>query len=348
MSLATIAIDAMGGDHGPSVTVPAALSILRQHKDLRLILVGDENVLRQHLAASSASENNYLLVHHASQQVGMDELPSVALRTKKDSSMRVAINLVKQGVAQACVSAGNTGALMAVARFVLKTLPGIDRPAISAVLPTINPDKKVRLLDLGANVDSEVECLVQFAIMGSILASSVANISNPTVGLLNIGAEEIKGNEQVKKVAELLAVTPGINYIGYVEGDDVYKGRVDVVVCDGFIGNIALKVTEGVAKMIAHYFKEAFNRNWVTKLAGLIALPVLKKVRTQMDPASYNGASLVGLQGTVVKSHGGANAQAFSNAIKQAFLEVKQDIPQQIRTHLSKLLPNTILQSENN
>lgn len=334
----TIAVDAMGGDHGPSVTVPAALRIRNDHPDVRLILVGDETVLRQQLATLKTAENDYLRIHHASQKVEMDDLPSVALRTKKDSSMRVAINLVKQGIAQACVSAGNTGALMAIARFVLKTLPGIDRPAISAVLPTMKPDTRVRVLDLGANVDSEVEYLLQFAVMGSVLSSAVDNIKNPTVGLLNIGAEEIKGNEQVKSAAQLLAVTPGINYIGYVEGDEIYKGVADVVVCDGFVGNVALKVTEGAVKLVGQYTKEAFNRNWLTRLSGLMALHVLKRLKKRMDPARYNGASLVGLQGTVIKSHGSANKVAFANALHQAILEVKKDVPQRICKQVGELL----------
>lgn len=332
----------MGGDYGPSVVVPAALQILHQHRDLRIILVGDEILLKQQLVALKSKENENLSIRHASQKVEMDELPSHALRSKKDSSMRVAINLVKQGIAQACVSAGNTGALMATARFVLKTLPGIDRPAISAVLPTAKPDKKVRVLDLGANVDSEVEYLLQFAIMGSVLSSEVDGIPRPSIALLNIGAEEIKGNEQVKKAAQLLADTPGINYIGYIEGDEIFKGIADVVVCDGFVGNVALKVTEGVAKLIGLYIKQAFKRSWLTRLPGLLARHVLNRVKKQMDPERYNGASLVGLQGIVIKSHGSANVLAFSNAIEAAILEIEKDIPQRIRHQVSILLQKTI------
>jgi glycerol-3-phosphate acyltransferase PlsX len=334
----TIAIDAMGGDQGPAVTVPAAIDMLKKHATLRLILVGDTEALKQQLLLWKAVENERLIIQHASQVVGMDELPSIALRTKKDSSMRVAINLVKQGMAQAAVSAGNTGALMAIARFVLKTIPGIDRPAISAVLPTMKAGMKVRVLDLGANVDSEVEYLMQFAVMGSVLTSAVDNIKNPSVGLLNIGAEEIKGNDQVKKAAQLLSHTPGINYIGYVEGDEIYKGVADVVVCDGFVGNVALKVTEGAVKMMGQYTKEAFKRNWLTRLSGLLALHVLKGLRKRMDPARYNGASLVGLQGIVIKSHGSANRLAFENAIHEALSEVEKDIPQRIRKQVMELL----------
>jgi len=328
----------MGGDYGPSVTVPAALHALTEHKSLQLILVGNENSLREELDVHKASENERLIIQHASQVVAMDELPSTALRFKKDSSMRVAINLVKEQKAQACVSAGNTGALMATARFVLKTLPGIDRPAIIASLPTMKNQTKVRVLDLGANVDSAAEHIFQFAVMGSVLTAAVDNVKKPTIGLLNIGSEEIKGNEQVKKAAQLLTDTPILNYIGYVEGDDIYKGIADVIVCDGFVGNVALKVTEGVAKLISYYIKAAFNRNWLTRLSALAALHVLKGLRKRLDPARYNGASLVGLQGIVIKSHGGANKLAFANAISEAVMEVQQNIPQRIRDQVGAIL----------
>lgn len=328
----------MGGDHGPTVVVPAALRSLKEEPELQLILVGDTDELRKHLRHLNAREDARLRIHHASQQVAMDELPSVALRTKKDSSMRVAINLVKEGAAQACVSAGNTGALMAIARFVLKTLPGIDRPAIIAELPTCKKDVNVRVLDLGANVDSSAEYLLQFAVMGSVLASAVGNIKNPTVSLLNIGEEEIKGNEQVKEAARLLSENPNLNYIGYIEGDAIYKGIADIVVCDGFVGNVMLKTSEGLAKMIAQYLKQGFTRNWFAKLSGLAALHVLKKVAKEIDPARYNGASLIGLQGTVIKSHGSANELAYSTAIHEAVMEVRQNVPQRIRDKVSELL----------
>jgi len=255
--------------------------------------------------------------------------------------MRVAINLVKEGVAKACVSAGNTGALMATARFVLKTLPGIDRPAIIASLPTTNGDKLVRMLDLGANVDTTVEHLFQFAVMGSVLTAAIENIPSPRIGLLNIGSEEIKGNEQVKKAAQLLIESPDINYIGYIEGDDIYKGVADVVICDGFVGNVALKVTEGAVKLVVHYMKQAFNRNWLARLSGLAALHVLKSLGKTMDPARYNGASLIGLQGTVIKSHGSANALAFAHAIEQAIVEVKKNVPERIHSQVAALLTNS-------
>ncbi len=331
----TIALDAMGGDHGPSVVVPAALSVIREYPKLKLILVGDQETLAAELRQHGADVGPSLQIHHASQQVAMDELPSIALRTKKDSSMRVAINLVKEGKANACVSAGNTGALMATARFVLKTLPGIDRPAIISTLPTMKGH--VHMLDLGANVDSPAEVLFQFAVMGSVLTQSVDNNPSPTVGLLNIGEEEMKGNDQVKQAARLLAESD-LNYVGYVEGDDIFKGTVDVVVCDGFVGNVSLKTTEGVAKMISHFLRQGFTKNIFTKIAALIAAPVLKALKNRIDPRCYNGASLVGLQGIVVKSHGGADAFAFANAIKEAIVEVDQAVPQRIDQQLEAIL----------
>ncbi|MDX1252986.1 MAG: phosphate acyltransferase PlsX [Gammaproteobacteria bacterium] len=331
----TLALDAMGGDHGPSVVVPAALSVLAGQGDLTLILVGDQEVIARELTAYGAKASDSLQIHHASQRVEMHEPPSQALRGKKDSSMRVAIDLVKAGRAQACVSAGNTGALMATARYVLKTLPGIDRPAIISALPTMTGH--THMLDLGANVDSTAEHLFQFAVMGSVLTSAVDNIDRPKVGLLNIGEEEIKGNETVKEAARLLAASD-IHYVGFVEGDDIYKGAVDVVVCDGFVGNVALKTSEGVAKMIGHYMKQEFSRSLFCKFAGLFAKPVLTGFRAKIDPRRYNGASLVGLQGIVIKSHGGADTFAFANAIKEAVLEVKKDVPQRISAQLESFL----------
>ncbi len=290
----TIALDAMGGDHGPEVTVEAALYMLREEPQLRLILVGDQEILNAQLHRSRIGHDSRLTVHHASQRVEMDESPAQALRTKKDSSMRVAINLVKEGAADACVSAGNTGALMATARYVLKTLPGIDRPAICTSLPSI--DGHTHMLDLGANVDSTPQHLFEFAVMGSVLATAVDNIERPRVGLLNIGEEDIKGNEQVKGAAQLLAAS-NLNYIGYVEGDAIYMGGADVIVCDGFVGNVALKTSEGLATMIRHFMKLEFTRNILTRTVGLFALPVLKAFRSRIDPRRYNGASFLGLAG---------------------------------------------------
>ena len=325
----------MGGDHGPPVVVPAALHVLTEQEDLKLILVGDRQVLASSLHSFGGAESERLVIHHASQVVAMDELPSVALRSKKDSSMRVAIDLVKQGAADACVSAGNTGALMATARFVLKTLPGIDRPAICSALPTIKGH--THMLDLGANVDVDADTLFQFAVMGAALTGAVENIPSPRVGLLNIGAEEMKGNERVKEAGRLLAASE-LNYIGFIEGDDIYGGDVDVVVCDGFIGNVALKTSEGVARMIRHYMEQEFRRSVLNTLVGAMALPVLKSFRAKIDPRQYNGASLLGLQGIVIKSHGGADIVAYANAIKEAVVEVRKAVPQRISKQLEELL----------
>jgi glycerol-3-phosphate acyltransferase PlsX len=332
-----IAIDAMGGDHGPSVTVPASVSALSKHPHLHLVLVGDEAVLQQALLSRSYDANR-LTILHASQRVEMDEEPAQALRSKKDSSMRVAINQVKEGKVSACVSAGNTGALMATARFVLKTLPGIDRPAIVSTFPTYKSNKNLRMLDLGANVDSKPESLVQFAVMGSVLASAVDNIANPKVYLLNIGEEEIKGNEQVKQTSQLLSQLKQINYAGFIEGDAIYHGDADVIVCDGFVGNIALKTSEGVSIFISKLIKEAFMRNWWTKLVGLMVKPILKPFKKRVDPARYNGATFIGLNGTVIKSHGGASARGFVCAIEEAMIGVEKNIPERIRHEVEQLL----------
>ena len=333
----TIALDGMGGDIGPDVVVPAALDVLATTKTpLKLILVGQQTILLSKLAALKAANHPAISIRPASQIVAMNEPPAQALRLKKDSSMRVALDLVKQGQADACVSAGNTGALMATARFVLKTLPGIDRPAICTTLPSIHGHTHV--LDLGANVDSKAEHLLQFAVMGSVLATAVDSTSAPRVALLNIGEEDIKGNEQVKQAALLLAAS-GLNYTGFVEGDGIFLSDVDVVVCDGFVGNVALKTIEGVAKLIRHYMMLEFKRNLLTRLAGLVALPVLRVFKRKIDPRRYNGASLLGLQGIVIKSHGGADVVAFANAIKIAILEVEKAVPQRIKHHLAALHP---------
>ncbi|WP_455206320.1 phosphate acyltransferase PlsX [Kaarinaea lacus] len=331
----TIALDAMGGDHGPHVTVPAALTALREDPVINIILVGDHDVITQELKNADAKEGGRIAIQHATQKVEMHDLPSYALRNKKDSSMRVAINLVKEGIADACVSAGNTGALMATSRFVLKMISGVDRPAIVVTLPTINGHTHV--LDMGANVDTSAENLLEFAVMGSVLVNAIENISSPTVGLLNIGEEEIKGNERVKEAARLLESSE-LNYIGYVEGDDIYKGTADVIVCDGFVGNVALKTTEGVAQLIRHYMTQEFKRNIFTMLAGVVALPVLKAFRKKIDPRRYNGASLLGLQGIVIKSHGGADQLGLACAIREARLEVQKNVPQKIRQQLESYL----------
>lgn len=331
----TIALDAMGGDHGPEVTVPAVLDYLERDPDVRLILVGRDEALRGRVPESALGPR--LRIHPATQEVAMGELPSKALRGKKDSSMRVAIDLVKQGEADACVSAGNTGALMATARFVLKMLPSVDRPAIITAIPSLHG--RTHVLDLGANVDCSAEHLFQFAVMGSELVSAVEAIAAPKVGLLNIGQEEIKGNEQVKEAHELLAAS-SLNYVGYVEGDDIFLGDLDVIVCDGFVGNVALKTSEGVAKMVSQRLKEGFGKSWSTKLAALAALPVLKQFKRTFDPRRYNGASLLGLRGIVIKSHGGADALAFRNAIAIAKKEVFADVPRRIAEQVASHLDN--------
>jgi glycerol-3-phosphate acyltransferase PlsX len=333
----TISIDAMGGDHGPKVTIPASLDCLKSNPDLKLILVGDEAVLKPLLSQELVDYSDRLSIQHASQCVGMDESPAKVLKNKKDSSMRVAINLVRDGQADACVSAGNTGALMATARFVLKMIPGVDRPAIISTLPSIHGHTHV--LDLGANVDCTAEHLFQFAIMGNELVKAVEGIESPKVGLLNIGEEDMKGNEQVKSAAKLLELS-SLNYIGYVEGDSLNAGsvKVDLIVADGFVGNVALKSIEGAAKMIGVTLKEAFSKNWLTKLAGLIAYSVLKSFKKRIDPRLYNGASFLGLRGLVIKSHGGADRLAFKTAIQLAEIEIKKDVTRKISEQVEKTL----------
>ncbi|MFC1773156.1 phosphate acyltransferase PlsX [Pseudomonadota bacterium] len=331
----TIALDVMGGDHGASVVIPAALRFLKKRSGFSLLLVGDQAVIRAELAKLGASGDQRLEIQHASQAVDMDELPSKALRFKKDSSMRIAINMVKEGRAQACVSAGNTGALMATAKFVLKTLPGIDRPAICTSLPTTSGH--TWMLDLGANIDSTPQHLFQFALMGSVLAQAIDGNQNPSVGLLNIGEEEMKGSETIKEAAILLADSQ-LNYAGFIEGDGIYTGKVDVVACDGFIGNIALKSSEGIAKMISYFIKREFTRNVFTRLAAIVALPVLKSFRKQIDPRRYNGASLLGLRGSVIKSHGSADVLSYSNAIEVAATVVERNVPDLIKSRLEAVV----------
>jgi glycerol-3-phosphate acyltransferase PlsX len=332
----TLAVDCMGGDHGPLVTVPAVIEFLRHDTDCAAIVVGREEAL--HPLASHITEEfgGRLLIRHASEIIEMDEALASALRGKKDSSMRVAIDLVKEGVANAAVSAGNTGALMAVSRFVLKTLPGIDRPAICSVLPSQRGSTYV--LDLGANVDCRPEHLLQFGIMGSLLVSALEHKERPTVGLLNIGEEAIKGNEAVKRAAELLRCAD-LNFIGNVEGNDIFRGTADVVVCDGFVGNVTLKAVEGLAHMIGGALKEEFSRNIFTKLTALAAMPVLKSFRQRFDPRRYNGASLLGLKGIVVKSHGSADQTAFRCALEKAAESARQRLPEAIAARMVAVSP---------
>ncbi len=319
----------MGGDHGPRVCVPAALAMLADNPDLRIILVGQESRIRPLLNGNS----DRLSVVHASEVVQMDEKPADALRKKKDSSLRVAINLVKQDKADACVSAGNTGALMATAKFVLKTLPSIDRPAIMAALPTVKGH--MYMLDLGANSNCSSEHLFQFAVMGSVVASVIENIEHPRVALLNIGEEEMKGNDNIRQAAALLSAS-NLNYTGFVEGDGISKHVADVIVCDGFTGNVALKVMEGTASLVSHFIRKGFGSGLYGRFSGLVALPVLKRLRKSLDPRQYNGASLVGLNGIVIKSHGGADELALQQAIRVAMLEVEKNVPETIHRMLAE------------
>jgi glycerol-3-phosphate acyltransferase PlsX len=328
----TLAIDCMGGDHGPSVTVPAALGFVSSNDDVAVVLVGLREPIERELKSARYPAGR-VRVHHAPEVVAMDESPASALRSKRESSMRFAVDLVKSGEAHAAVSAGNTGALMAISRFVLKTLPGIDRPAIVSVLPTVRGGTTY-MLDLGANVDCGPEHLYQFAVMGAMLVSAVEHKERPTVGLLNIGEEAIKGNEVVKQASELLKAS-GLNFIGNVEGDGIYKGRCDVIVCDGFVGNVALKTTEGLAQMLRAFLREEFTRNPFTRLAALVAWPVLAAFKRRVDHRRYNGATLLGLKGIVVKSHGSADSFAFRRAIERALEEARSDVISRISRRLS-------------
>ncbi len=331
-----IAIDAMGGDFGPSVTLPAAYKAVTEYSDIELVLVGQQEKLEQEFKKLGLKSDSRISIHHASEIVTMDESPAVALKKKKDSSMRVAINLVKEGVVDACISAGNTGALMATGKFVLKTIPGISRPAICTALPTISGH--THMLDLGANIDCTPEHLLQFAIMGSVLCESVDEKENPSIGLLNIGSEAIKGNEVVKQASQLIAQT-SLNYNGFIEGDDIYTGKVDVVVSDGFVGNVSLKTAEGLASMVTTVLKQSFKKNLFTKLAALISMPVLNTVKHTLDPRQYNGASLLGLNGIVIKSHGSADVDSFFNAIKIASIEIDKSVPERINQKVEQYLP---------
>jgi glycerol-3-phosphate acyltransferase PlsX len=330
-----ISIDCMGGDHGPSVTVPAAISFLKQEPEAELILVGLEEVLRAELKKHHADHNPRLSVLPATEVVTMDDPVEVALRRKKDSSMRLAIDAVKSGRADACVSAGNTGALMAVSRYVLKTMAGVDRPAICTIIPN-EKGGPTYMLDLGANVDCEPRHLHQFAIMGAVLFAAMEGVKQPSIGLLNVGTEEIKGNEVVKATASLLRADRergALNYYGYVEGNDIFKGTTNVVVCDGFVGNVTLKAIEG----LAHFLKSVFKENLMSMLGALIARKSLKK----LNPSNYNGASLLGLKGLVFKSHGGADAYSFEWAIRRAFDAAKYNVQAQLSTMIAELMPRT-------
>jgi glycerol-3-phosphate acyltransferase PlsX len=317
----------MGGDHGPSVTVPAALSALQREADLRITLVGQKEPVQALLGGAAAPLLSRIQLREASQVVTMDEKPQDALRKKKDSSMRVAIDLVKAGEADACVSAGNTGALMATARFVLKTIEGIDRPAIISRIRARHGH--THMLDLGANSQCTAEHLFQFAVMGSVVAADMHGIARPRIGILNIGEEETKGDSVVQDAARLLSGSQ-LNYIGFVEGDDIFSGEVDVVVTDGFTGNVALKTMEGLANMLVGALKTEYTRNPLRYLGALASWPVLRSLRKEFDPRTYNGASMVGLTGVVIKSHGSADTVSFANAIGVGLVEARKGVPTQI------------------
>ncbi|MDA7742206.1 phosphate acyltransferase PlsX [Francisellaceae bacterium] len=341
--LIKVSVDAMGGDHGLKTTIPAAVKALKKHKMLHITLVGDKPAIEQTLITFSGKYDKARLdTIHTTQVVEMCELPSLALRNKKDSSMRVAINLVKDGVVSACVSAGNTGALMATSKFVLKTLPEIDRPAIVSAMPAMDPDtgemRSVLMLDLGANVGCSSEQLFQFGVMGSVLATCLTGNPRPKVALLNIGEEEMKGLDSIKQASKMFHACDDINYHGYVEGSDINKGTVDVIVCDGFVGNISLKSCEGIASFIGRVMKASFKEGIFSRLAMIFAAPVLLKVKNKLDVRRYNGASLLGLRGIVIKSHGGVDAEAFITAIEVAMHEVEKDIPNKIQLQVEKLM----------
>lgn len=322
----------MSGDLGAEVVVRAAVAALRKYADIELLLVGDRDELNGHIARLAGNEQR-LRVVHASEVVLMSEAPVDALRKKKDSSMRVAINAVKSGEAQACVSAGNTGALMATSKFVLKMLPGIDRPAIMTEIPANNGS--THMLDLGANAHCTAEHLFQFAVMGSIVAADISKLERPRIALLNIGAEDTKGNDTVREAAAMLQAS-SLNYVGFIEGNNLFSGVADVVVTDGFTGNIALKTAEGTVALVKHSLRRAFTRNWLAKFQGLLAASVLRRLATETDSRNYNGATLVGLNGIVIKSHGDADSYAFLHAIDTAVVEVQNQVPEQIRSLLQK------------
>lgn len=324
----------MGGDHGASVILPACRQFLATHPQARLILVGLPDVIRD-------MNGDRITTIAASEVVGMDDPIEVALRRKKDSSMRIAVQQVRDGTAQVAVSAGNTGALMAISRYLLKTLEGIDRPAIATQLPNARGGATT-VLDLGANVDCTAEHLLQFALMGSALVSALSDRPDPSVGLLNIGEEVIKGNEMIKKAGELLraaASAGGIRFVGNVEGNDIFKGTVDIVVCDGFVGNVALKATEGVASMISGYLRAEFSRNLLTRLAALVAYPVLASFKRRVDHRRYNGAALLGLRGLVFKSHGSADALAFEHALARAYDAAGNNLLERVRGRIARAAP---------
>lgn len=330
-----IAVDAMGGDGGPKIIMPSIKDFILENEDISVKIYGDENILSNYLKIFNDDTISRIEIIHSDEKVLSTDSPSHALRHKKKSSMSMAIQSVKDGKTQACISAGNTGALMAISRFILGTLDGIDRPAIESMLPSLSGHTHV--LDLGANVDCKAEHLYQFAVMGSVLSMILDEKDNPKVGLLNVGEETIKGNPQVKDAHNLLKSSK-LNYVGFVEGDDIFCGNIDVIVCDGFVGNIALKTSEGIAKFISSTLKDEFKKNVFTKIAGISSTKVLNSFKKVVDPRRYNGASLLGLKGIIIKSHGGADSFAFSNSLNIALKEVKKDVPTCIDKKLKDIL----------
>lgn len=337
MTSLTLALDAMGGDHGTHVTVPAALQALSLYPFLKFILVGDRSQITPLITHLEASVQSRVEIVHTTEVVTMSDRPVHALRCRKQSSMRLALELVRDGKAHACVSAGNTGALMTMAKVLLKTLPGIDRPALVSALPAIN-QKPVYLLDLGANVSCDSEILFQFAVMGSVLSEVVSQKDRPKVALLNVGIEEIKGNDQVQQAAQLLSHTPQVNYSGFIEGDEIFNGNVDVIVCDGFVGNITLKTSEGIARLLVNQIKRGLRKGFFVRLIARMIAPRIKAVLNQMNPDHYNGASLLGLRGIVVKSHGNADQTAYLQAISLAVTEAQRRLPEMIKDRLESIL----------
>ena len=336
MTAISIAIDCMGGDFGPSVMIPAACEALDKHSNLSLILCGTEPEISSELDKTSYRESQRIVIKEAKQTILMSDKPSQALRKRKDSSMAIALTSVADGKAQACVSAGNTGALMALSRYILKMIEGVDRPAIISALPT--ELGHTRLIDLGANVDCSAQHLYQFALMGSAMVAAIEHISQPSVGLLNIGSEDTKGNEQTRATAELLQQSEYINYRGYVEGNDVYRGAADIIVCDGFVGNVLLKASEGISHLLSNSLQKEFERSFLTRLLSVIVSPVLKAFKKAVNPDQYNGASFIGLQGIVIKSHGGANHLATVAAIEEAINEIENNVPTKIKNQLEQQL----------
>jgi glycerol-3-phosphate acyltransferase PlsX len=339
--MVSIAVDAMGGDFGPAVTLPATLAFLEGHPEACVILVGQPAAIQAHPLYAPLKNNSRCKMVEASEVVNMDDPIEIALRRKKNSSMRVAVNQIKEGQAQVAVSAGNTGALMAIARYVLKTMDGIDRPAIATQLPNA-AGGATTVLDLGANVDCTENHLLQFAVMGSALVAAISNNPSPSVGLLNIGEEAIKGSEVIKKAADLLraaARSGDLNFYGNVEGNDIFKGTTDIVVCDGFVGNVALKTSEGLASMIGSFMKAEFSRNILTKFAAFVAYPVLTAFKKRMDHRRYNGAALLGLQGLVFKSHGSADAFAFETALNRAYEAARNNLLERVRERIAHAAP---------